>query len=899
MSSVSLRAISVLIDALSVDVGTLIHVTATSSLEKVQRQAGINAISIAKLLDIAILSSDIVADPVPVSLYPSTGLPEVEHEEQRRDWQKNVRNIKMSQPVLDGMAFRKVVEQANFDAKTKKLVLDSYKTILKSLSWAASAGFKPNDFMPSDDFEIALKDVWEKVDSNIFAAKVRSALWAKDASDKLSLVKILTHLTGSKSQAFNIFLHGFYFYTPAQWRFFHLLNSIPGVNVHAIVHDDGEGESFRVWREFFTERFGFSFPGKVKSVEKRQTPALIFLNDVLGNKRPDFVPAGIEVVECNSPAEFTRDYFQLSDELKAQKDLSVALYAADEKSISKYIHRLGRDTQSVEANLLQMPVGAFLIALHNCLKRNARRELSLQISLDDMGTMLSSGFVPSIAADSAGLELVEKIPEIIQFFQGCEDAFDWETRALNLERLVLSDLSAFPSGLGGMSVRDRNAIIVENPLLLLPWANLSHHQVALLREGILEVVALARKILESADAEGTTIHRHVSNLVSELAYGLQNVPDSERELIEQKFNVSGLDNETAMDVDALVEIVDMILQRKTEFEIDELAEDFDSDSSKALPLRALDVFGFEKSPRPIVISNLSDQVFPQQPAIWPWPFSPVSLSQKPDSEGGVTSSEIVQARSRTASLADIYLLSLAFSVADKDNRVRLSWISDVAGTKQELSPIVRLIAAPESGAPSALKESIVGVPITQVLSASEVEGQLSAIADELPDVGQFELQPILDEFGLVPVSSMHVCKRRFALQWAFGEPQFLAEHMQANLHGHLHGWLQVVSGLPARKALRMVEDFWRHLSSVLRSGSRAMNFIRLGKARPVQLFTGKGSASRQGTFDIAYQHAMGRRKPIDGIWSSSSFQFLPPGSDETDACQMCPINKNCSVRIIK
>jgi hypothetical protein len=899
MSSVNAKAVSVLTDGLKVNVDSSLHITATASLEGIQRQFGLNALSIATFLDLAIFSSEAVSEPISLSLFPQAKLSHIEYGEQKKGWRNHVKHMKMSQPVLDGVTVRELAVQTDMDDSARRLFLRSSKTVLKSLSWACSAGFSPEDFRPNDDFEKSLKEIWTKAESKIFAAKVRELLWSEDASTKLNLKGILSHLTGSKSQSFDVFLHGFYFYTPIQWKLFHVLNAIPGVNVHAIVHDDGEGESYRIWREFFTERFGFRFPGKVRGTENRQSPALIFLNDVLGNRRPDFVPAGVDIIECNSPAEFARDYFQLFDEVKSQTDVSTALFAADEKSISKYLHRIGKDQTSVDTNLLQMPVGAFLVALHNCLVRNSRGELALRLSINEMATMLSSGFVPALAADSAGAELSEKISEVIQFYQGCEDPIDWKSRSSNHERLILSELAAFPQGIDRHPVLQRNMEVVENPLLLLPWANLSHHQVSLLREGIHEVVDLAEKILESASLEGTTIHRHISNLVRELAYGLQNLSENDRALIEQKFNVTGLDNEMAMDVDALVEIVDLILQRKTEFAIDELGEDGDDDESMALPLRALDVCGFDKTPRPIVIANLSDQAFPQQPANWPWPFTQDNLSHASNLDSTVSTAEIIKTRARTASMADVYLLSLAFGVANNEHRVRLSWISDVAGIKQELSPIIRLLAAPSQNTPTPLRDCLIGVPISQSLSAAEIESAHVVIADELAAVTEFETQSKLDGFGLVPSSSIHLCERRFALQWAFGQPQFVAEHMQANLHGHLYGWLQVVRRVGAQNALRTVEDFWRHLSSVLRAGSRAMNFIRWKGARPNWIFFGKGNKSGDSSFDRAYQHALGIRKPFENVWSNTNFQFLPQGSAETDACQLCPINKTCSLRIIK
>lgn len=900
LASTSSKAIQELARALKIDLASVLHITATSTLEAAQGVAGYNAISIAKLIDLVVLSSPVTNNPLEFRSFPRRKRDADDYHDKISNWNKQVRNLKMSQPVMDGVKFREVASSIVSSPRTRAVFLRSSRTILKAISWASSAGFRPADFTPGDEFDIALKRVWESADAHIFSSKVRNFLWDEKSEAANLLGQIVEYLADSGAPLQNVFLHGFHYYTPVQWRLFKILNNLPNVKLHCIVHDDGESETHAIWRSFYTTRFGFKKVGSVKSVDAKVSPSLEFLNDVLGSKRPDFVPTGIEIVECNSPAEFARDFDRQFRDNYARNEAITLIYAADEKSVAHYLHRIDLQSGAGESNLLQMPVGAFLVALHNCLRRDTNGDVQISISSVDMLTMLTSGFVPAMAADSHGEVVARKIPEVIKFFHDCVDVMDWTLRAENLERLILSEQSDLPDGIENLSLADRNSTVANNPLLLLPWANLSHHEVSMVREAIQEVIFLTQRILENATSEGSTIYKHISNLMGELVYGLQNLSEIERAAIESKLNAAGFDNVTAVDGDALIEIVDFVLQRKTDFGLDELDElEGDADSRKVMPLRALDVFSFEKRPRPIAIANLSDQAFPQQPAGWPWPLAPEKFSNIDSTSERAISAEIIATRARTASLADTYLLGLALGATDSDNRARLSWISDVAGNKQELSPIVRLISKPDGKVAEGLASALGGIPIAQSLSASELESTTTLIVEDQKDANLADFDDELRGFGLIPASSAHVCQRRFALQWAFGSPQFVADHMQENLHGNLYGWLQVARRQFASSALRIVEDYWRHLSPILRSGSRAMNFIRLGGARAELVFYGRGQVAGGKPIDIAYQHAMGKSRPIAGIKDDQHFRFLPEASTDADACQICPINKNCSVRAIK
>lgn len=900
LASTSSKAIQELAKGLKIDLTGVLHITATSTLESAQGAAGYNSISIAKLIDLVVLSGPVTYSPLDYQSFPRRRSDSDDYHDKVSSWNNQVRNIKMSQPVMDGVKFREVASNIDLSARTRAVFLRSSRTILKAISWASSAGFRPEDFTPSDEFDIALKRVWESADAHIFSSKVRNFFWDEKSEAANSLGQIVEYLADSGAPLVNVFLHGFHYYTPVQWRLFNILNNLPNVNLHCIVHDDGESETHAIWRSFYTTRFGFKKIGSVKSVDAKVSPSLEFLNDVLGSKRPDFVPTGVEIVECNSPAEFARDFDQQYRDNYARNEAITFIYAADEKSVAQYLHRIDMQSEVGESNLLQMPVGAFLVALHNCLRRDTNGQVHISISSVDMLTMLTSGFVPAMAADSHGEVVARKIPEVIKFFHDCVDITDWTLRAENLERLLLSEQSDCPDGIDNLSVVDRNAAVANNPLLLLPWANLSHHEVFMVREAIQEVISLTQRILENATSEGTTIHKHISNLMSELVYGLQNLSESERAAIESKLNAAGFDNVMAVDGDALIEIVDFVLQRKTDFGLDELDEpEGVEDSRKVMPLRALDVFGFDKRPRPIAIANLSDQAFPQQPAGWPWPLAPEKFSNIDSTSERAISAEIIATRARTASLSDTYLLGLALGATDSDNRARLSWISDVAGSRQELSPLVRLISKPDGKVPDGLAGALGGIPIGQSLSASELEATTTLIKDDQGEVNLTDFDDELRGFGPIPSSSAHVCQRRFALQWVFGSPQFVADHMQENLHGNLYGWLQIAGKQLATNALRIVEDYWRHLSPILRSGSRAMNFIRLGGARPELVFYGRGQVAGIKPIDIAYQHAIGRSRPIAGIRDDLRFRFLPEATPDADACQVCPINKNCSVRAIK
>src|SRR5262249_47533824 len=143
-----------------------------------------------------------------------------------------------------------------------------------------------------------------------------------------------------------------------------------------------------------------------------------------------------------------------------------------------------------------------------------------------------------------------------------------------------------------------------NPLRLVPWADISQDEAALVRGIVRGAAALLRELSAQETVE---LKAHVGFLRSRLEGGMRGLPEPLRKEIQAKIDGFSIGLEGKVDAEGLIDVVSMLLGRQAD--IDPLSGESEREDTVG-QLRNLDALGLTRSARSIHLANLADGAFP-------------------------------------------------------------------------------------------------------------------------------------------------------------------------------------------------------------------------------------------------------------------------------------------------
>lgn len=705
-------------------------------------------------------------------------------------------------------------------------------------------------------------------------------------SVRTRLLAALDRVFGPSAGPRTLVHHGFYFFTPPQWALFRLLRGTPDIDQVFVVHDDAHNPAFKTWREFFNTNWAMpeveylTRPSSVTPMADAFRSALIA--DAVD---PEPLAEHLRVLRFRSPASFVRAVVEAEPRLGLA---GVKPYAADEGTIDRYLRRLGREVAATSVDLAHLPVGAFLVALHDCIRPSGDGSVDVVLTGESVLDIATSGFLDLRRSDVDYIRAAAALRRALPFFQGCTLGRQWVDRATALLRLQVSEVA--PLGPRDQTLTDRQRIGVAagNTLRLAPWADLTVQEA----RDVLDIVSTTVSTVEEiAGRERVELRRHLEFVASKLRRGMENLPRAQREEIESKiqgFSV-GLDEE--IDVEGLVDVVKLLMGRRADFSI---TEDDDDEHQGVHKLRNLDEFGFRRSSMGLHVANLAEAVFPSSASSIGWPFEMRDLKSAVN-QAHVISLEVMQARRDYAPLGDLYLLWLALDGVDPDSTVTLSWIAEAQGQLANPSSVLLMMTEPDHSS-SAIRNRTGGLPIRTVQFTSTVDAQAVAAAHE-PTAASFdEVDRAIATIDIAASASAVACPRRFALQWVLGESaSFQPTHLQTMLFGNIAGAMAKSRRMSVERALDVCNDLWRFLPTGERISSYNKRVIKAGQASASALWvlTLAGGPKSPPALDRAYQAAKHRTRPDAQEVCPDTTGFLPPPVDDPRVCTMCPVKPAC------
>lgn len=883
------------------------HVTATASLARSVRKTRTVGLPIATLTDL-VIQPGMPDAPLTLDAFPG---PDVlgragvsGYDLAMSEWQHLASGRRFRRGIRFDDELRRFARFNVTDPSQRSLLVKARREFARTIHTLIAAGIKPSDLVVDSEIGHAALAAWEWLENELPALSApRNDLWIdlhefqtqstpRSKSLRNRIEAALEHVYGISQGRRVIVYHGFYFFTPPQWAVFQLLRRIPNVDQIFIVHDDGSNPAFETWRRFFTGNWSMPVPQNVDSILTSDVDTSFSAKALLQALSGDTVTSSgtfqdVAVVECRSPIELVRHWQDEGD--PAAEDLP-RRFAADSSAVERFVRRLGRDEHSGPVDLAQLPIGSFLLAIHECIKPAPGGGVEVVLTDEAVLEIADSGYLDDSGPTDAAMPSTSALRRALSFFKGCRTGEQWRNRARDLHGLVLSEVSPLGRKVTGATDLQRIALAADNPLRLAPWADLSVDEAVHIRLTIEKIVKL---VTEMASQERVALSEHMHFLQKKLARGMQGLPDDERREIETKIQGFSVGLEEEVDVEGLVDIVAMLLGRTASFD---LTDDVDMTTNHVGDLGGLDSLGMNKLPHDLHVANLADKNFPSRVVSVGWPFRLEDMTS-PGASVNPVAAELIAARAESAALSDLYLLWLALDGVQVGNRVTLSWISELNGEKHNLSPLVSLLTRPQRGT-DAVKTRAGGVELNLAggtsLAASAV-ARPSAAPLALPIAFAISATAKIDPRA---GASAAACPRRFALQWVLGTSHaYQSEHHHALLYGNIIEALVKLKGMAATDALRAATDLWRNLTPGQRRSSIAMRRVHPHRNSANGLWTLTLAGRMTGTkpVDRAYRAAVeGTIQELEAFVPSDS-DLLPPGINDPSTCVHCPVRRSCTV----
>jgi hypothetical protein len=889
------------------------HVAATTSLARIIRSSGSVALPIATLIDLIVLPGVKGGTALPLLGFPGPSMLTADdpkpYDAAVSAWQQAASGRRLRLGIQFDDCLRRFARTKASESTVGRVLVRSRRELSRTVLTLIAAGVHPTDLSTTDAVAQVATAAWAQLETEIPAlTAVRDDLWVDfddfEHQSSAHAQDLRTRIERALDCAFGaavgrrvIVHHGFYFYTPPQWALFQLLRRIPNIDQIFVIHDDGSNRAFETWRRFFSEKWDMPAPRPAQE-SSGVTHAAAALRDALGGERIDdsVLAESVRVLECRSPSELVRKW-RLEEAFAVETGaLATKRFAADAKSVERFVRRLGKASGSGRVDLAQLPIGSFLLAIHDCIKPLATGGLAVTLRGDAMVDIAASGYLDFGGRTGPPSPDVGALRRALPFFRDCVSGEQWRERSLHLHRLVIDEVTRWGGRDPYLSDVDRIRTAADNPLRLVPWADLSADEAATVAEMIGSTISI---VTEIASRERVALKDHMLFLRRKLQQGMQDLPAEERHEIEAKVDGFSVALEDEIDVDGLIDVVTMLLGRTAEFDVTGESE---SQEGSVGELRSLDALGFRRIKQDMHVANLADGTFPSRVRPVGWPFRVGDI--KTDAFPIDYIVEILKARADNAALSDLYLMWLALDGVEPGHHVTLSWISELGGETHNPSSILGLLMRP-SRPTEAIAERAGGLTLEIVTPVGDMAALTEWPEPADPVLPEAEINTALAKLDSRATASSQACARRFVLQWALGpSAAFQSDHHHSMLFGNVAGALVKLKFLDTSDALRVCTDLWRWLTTGERASSLAKRRVDPGKrsADGLWILTLAGSKrstkprSRKGTgpLDHAYQAAVAGQAPDPLVVVPLGTQYLPPGVPDVGICERCPVRPRCA-----
>jgi hypothetical protein len=863
------------------------HVAATSSIARELRWLGLPTIQISHLISMMLYGTGLDEAGNPKSpdtaVYPSLGdfheirqiadrqartLAFQSFESKISNWENQVLGQNIAGSIFIMTELRRILnDDANITPNMKRALLAGRRDFAKALEILTQAGIEPGHLRPTEPIGEAAQRAWASIESRKgFFGDLRRKLWieideyAKGDSETAkevmeSLRSALRHVFGTHDCG-PILQHGFRFFTSPQWAMFQLIENTPNTDQYFIVHDDGKSDVFQTWRHYFSESWGFNVVQYVNNSRPgSDNHGAGALRDALSGKKVYAgTGVGLRLQKLQTCVSFVNECFPNrhrvpgSDGAPGDNGIEVdrpTLFAPNAEVLARLAARFVAPSQLGPVAFSTLPVGVFLIRLHECITETPGGTTEIRFDSSTLLDVVSSGWLP-ISKGFDPMHLASCMRRAMPFFNGCRTGDEWLHRARSLRDLVVTTVS--PYGPRDTSLTDRKRIrhAATNILRLIPWVDMTPQEADATFKAIEEANGLVTQLLEQ---ERHKLRDFTGQLRTLVRQRLDLVPAEQRAQFEQR--ITGLQQVTDFDVYAedLAEIVALLVSPPIAINAEQ------EDDGPVRGVSSVDRFAYRRSEDNLHLTNLSNQSFPRQNPQLSWPFREEDI-QVENSHRLAASADLISLRGDVSPLSDLYLLWVLLNGVDEQRGkiVTLSYIAEFEREELEPSPVLVLLAEATKGMRrddfrSAVANTTGGFPYLG--GGDAAPSKLHRFPAVLPTQSTEATRvAALAKLENEATSSTLVCDRRLALQWLAGPTASLSrDHLHSMLYGNLPGALRERLGLPVAKGEVLCKELFRNLTTGQQESSIAKRRI-LWEANTSGDLKDKKSASAHWLFTL-------------------------------------------------
>ena len=869
------------------------------------------------------------------------------------EWYDELNRRELDLNILIREVIDESLQQMSEVSSELRSVFDSGDAIAKAIRQLIEVGLRPENLNPKSEEGLIAKEVWRKVaeripDSNALLdylfidhddpSKLKDSQRARE-----NLEELLRKAFGFEAdEKIKIAYHGLYFYSPLQWAIFDLISRM-GIEQVFIVHDDGVGPQFEIWRRFFFESQHLTPLATTTPTERQVDPRAEFFSAALAGVRPT-LPANLKIFPFRSVVDLARHVRQSDTDKGSKGRVQRQVFAAAASDLNRRIGRLERISgERDDRKLLHLPIGRFLLGLQECVRVTADGVVS-GLDYETMSHLLEGGYLNSSAGDISDRPLTEVLSLCEVFFSGCRSLGDWASRLTDLEVFYLPQTHGFAGIIkhnsdGRFPLRDLRKSdsdylvhAAKSHLRRAPWLDLSKSEWKVLSESIRNIVKAIEDLTQAADVETRERIDELVNLVRTSTVAPELYGDAEWGRVLDVLNRLPKVPNISVQISRISQILPMMLGKQIDYGQTEIKGSKIVAGlvySQSAPLRGLEACGFARKPK-VHLANLSDAVFPYKPELFSWPFRRDEIVIAKGDEALSWRIRLVDELDRSGGLGDLYLLWLALD--GSDGEVTLSWLSEAGGEKLNPSPLLALLLEVKKARPTvrAFAGGLVVKKGRKISRSGARKTNLPIVINKMPTEGEVNsyFSQIRNTDGhpaLKALASAEICPRRTALHWLLKPSAAYRTRWQLGiLYGNLLGLPQkeVISGRSATWESdwkRLLDRLWSWMTDAERERTAIRSSVNRrqdvnGTAGPEWLLTLEGARDRQDRLSDAYRSATKpaqvRAKVEKKLFGGQGSVLPTPILEGLEAddlfgdtqnqmwylCDRCPVSNHCLER---
>ncbi|MDN7242209.1 hypothetical protein QWY14_10385 [Planococcus sp. N028] len=560
------------------------------------------------------------------------------------------------------------------DSPLKESFTKNTELLLESIRFFVEAGIDPSNltFTELTDKEKLFFDLWNDIE-DVLKEFNDHRYNLSTSNEKDIIIYALNNLRDISedritNKNLHLVFHGFYFITPEQKIVIEYLRRSKIRITFFNFYDQKYPSTFNFIHAFYNQNFGLPDENEWTYINnsKEDLPHMIadsFLSAYEGNQ-PLQIDNNKNIVAYNSFFDFMQDVviplYPLNKNIKSKTKNSGRIVATNADILNKMLVPYYPEYNSTTKNLLNYPIGKFLVRLHQVYDDG-----KFIFSPEILMALFSSGWLYDYDSSNNGKDFTAQLQKIIPYFENCTTVNEWMTRMENLssQNTVLNQ--AF-----GSYLNDRVLQSVSSPFSKFSYFNVPTEEL----QQIQRFFSILEKMVEALflpNQSRNTLGNHFLRLVAII----QNhhlkinevVNQIEKDLIESLLDQ--VDDSTQFLYDDIQKALQFYLSGK------------DNEEQMIIPFIEVDGEAFKKNHSPVFFTGLDEDGLPLGTFDLPWPLQPKTFEyltlQFPTLEMHTLRNKSVKHISR-------YLLYISFKFLNPA-QLNLSWIKNFLD-KENLKP---------------------------------------------------------------------------------------------------------------------------------------------------------------------------------------------------------------------